>query len=137
MANTTPLDRFMAKVCIAEESGCWQWTGALKANGYGSFCAGGRNSVTYAHRWSYEHHIGRIPDGFHIDHLCRNRACVNPGHLEPVTARTNLLRGEGLTARRAAQTHCGNGHEFTEDNVYVKPNGCRDCRQCRHARRPR
>lgn len=135
MLKPTALDRFAAKYRIDPETGCWVWTGATKSNGYGSFGAGGRGGTVYAHRWSYEHHVGPIADGLHVDHLCRNRACVNPAHLEPVTARVNLLRGEGVTASRAAQTHCKRGHPYDEANTYVKPNGSRDCRACRRIRR--
>lgn len=81
--------RFWAKV--DKQSDCWVWTGAIKPNGYGTFGAG--KKTCYAHRWAYEHVVGSIPDGMHIDHLCRNRACVNPAHLEPVSSAVNVNRG--------------------------------------------
>jgi hypothetical protein len=84
-----------------------------------------------AHRWSWEKVNGSVPDDLHIDHLCRNRACVNPAHLEPVTRRENILRGVGITAQNARKTHCKNGHEFTEANTYIRPGGHRGCRECR------
>lgn len=66
-----------------------------------------------------------------MDHLCRNRACCNPHHLEPVDNRTNLMRGDTHAAHNAAKTHCVRGHEFTEANTYVVPRGGRACRKCR------
>lgn len=127
----TPAEpRFWAKVDKSGE--CWEWTASLKPNGYGSFVFEGR--TWYAHRLAYTLARGEIPHGLQLDHLCRNRACVNPDHLEPVTCRVNLLRGETLTAARAAQTHCVNGHEFTPATTYIKPNGCRNCIPCQLAR---
>lgn len=125
------IDRFMPKITVNPASGCWEWTGARKGNGYGNFSAGGVGSTVIAHRWSYEHFVGPIPEGLQIDHLCRNRRCVNPDHLEAVTCRTNLLRGETQTARRAAVTHCPQGHPYDAENTYIRPGGGRDCMECR------
>lgn len=91
----TVLERFWVKVRVTE-SGCWTWTGSVSEKGYALFAIPGRASKR-AHRWSYEHFVGPIPDGMQLDHLCRNRACVNPAHLEPVTNRENTIRG--LVAR--------------------------------------
>jgi hypothetical protein len=114
---------------------CWNWTGALD-NGYGRFQGGPRGSKVHrAHRLAYELLVGPIPEGLVLDHLCRNRRCVNPDHLEPVTNRINVLRGEGWAASRARQTHCIHGHEFTPANTYVDPKrGTRGCRECRRGR---
>jgi len=108
---------------------CWLWAAPDASLGYGQFWIGTRK--VYAHRWIYEFCVGSIPDGLQIDHLCRVRHCVNPDHLEPVTVRENILRGEGLPARLARQTHCKWGHEFTEENTYRSSrHGCRNCRAC-------
>lgn len=121
------VDRFAAR--IADDEGCWIWTGALNASGYGTFNPD-RNKV-YAHRWSYEHHVSPIPDGLDLDHLCRTPSCVNPWHLEPVTRRVNQRRGDTFAATYAATTHCVNGHAFDEANTYFRPdNGHRKCRAC-------
>ncbi|MEV0115551.1 HNH endonuclease signature motif containing protein [Streptomyces sp. NPDC050844] len=126
-------DRFLAKVA-AGNGGCWHWTGHIKPNGYGQVTVGGRKFN--AHRFAYEALRGPIPDGLVIDHLCRNRRCVNPDHLEPVTHQTNALRGIGPTARNAKATHCVRGHDFDAANTYITPNGARQCRACHaaHAR---
>lgn len=123
--------RFFSKVHMT--SACWVWTAADNGNGYGVFWTGERN--TYAHRFSYEAMVAPIPAGLQIDHLCRNRACVRPEHLEPVTCRENLLRGDTRTAREAAQTHCIRGHGFTVANTYRYPGtGKRECRTCNRDR---
>lgn len=124
--------RFWAKVDRAS-SGCWNWTDKLDREGYGRLRDGG--TIKAAHRFAYELLVGEIATGLVIDHLCRNRACVNPEHLEPVTDQVNILRGVSLSARRAAQTHCKRGHEFTTENTYLwtdrRGRTGRICRTCR------
>ena len=134
MAPTAPglLPRFWAKVTEDDSSGCWLWTGAIGSRGYAHFRVDGRTVV--GHRLAYEALVGDIPAGLVIDHLCRNRSCVNPWHLEPVPERINILRGEALSAQRARQTHCKRGHEFTPENTYVWQTA-RICRPCAAARR--
>lgn len=126
--------RFLEKTAPAA-NGCIEWTGGLNGVGYGQFYRGkkhaGDTGKIYAHRWSYEFFVGPIPEGLHLDHLCRNPKCVNPEHLEPVTCRENLLRGTGVSARHAVKTHCPAGHPYAGDNLYRHPTkGQRYCRTC-------
>jgi hypothetical protein len=123
-------ERFAMKVTMVRDNpaACWPWEGAKDGKGYGRFWLKGRDHP--AHRISYEMAHGYIPDDLEIDHLCRNRSCVNPAHLEPVTTRENLLRGKTLAARNAKATVCVNGHPFTAANTYPW-RGKRLCRTCR------
>lgn len=127
--------RFAEKVFVNEFTGCWIWRGCTGEGGYGQFQAadlsGAPNCVQPVHRVAYESFYGPIPEGLDLDHLCSRRNCVNPRHLEPVTRRENLMRGDTIPARKAAQTHCGKGHEFTLENTYMQKNGTRNCRICR------
>lgn len=106
---------------VDKTDSCWLWIGPLRANGYGMY------NHRPAHRVTYELLVGPIPDGLHIDHLCRVRHCVNPDHLEPVTQAENNRRAG------AAKTHCPRDHEYTPENTYNK-NGSRMCRTCHRDR---
>lgn len=128
----TPADRFWPKV--AKSPGCWNWTAGLDSKGYGQFRVSTQQKIV-AHRFAYELLVGPIPAGLQLDHLCRNRQCVNPDHLEPVDSRTNTLRGEGPTAQHARKTHCCHGHELTDDNVRRTKRGARVCLTCERGRR--
>jgi hypothetical protein len=132
-ARGTPTERFWIAVGQPPATGCWPWRGKMHPEGYGQISVNGRPE--WAHRLAYSLLVGRIPEGLQIDHLCRNRACVNPAHLEPVTARENTLRGEGAGARNARKTHCVRGHEFTPENTVVDARGHRSCLACRASRR--
>jgi hypothetical protein len=111
----------------AELGNCWVWTGYVMPSGYGFWQANGNK--TSAHRYAYELANGTIQTGLHIDHLCRNRACVRGEHLEAVTQAENNRRA-GPT-RVANKTHCPGGHAYAGENLYIAPNGQRVCRTCR------
>ena len=149
--------RFFSRVRI-QKNGCWEWTGSTAGYGYGKFHLNTKPKSTskLAHRFSYEMSEGEIPPGMTIDHVCRNRKCVNPDHLDCVTQQENWMKGNGrealkkanealppgeLQARahraslraaeiKRAQTHCKRGHEFTPENTSVRERGTRGCRTC-------
>lgn len=118
---------------VTEDGDCVVWTAAKDFNGYGKVALDGR--AVYVHRAAWVAAHGRdVPEGLTIDHLCRNRACVRPDHLEAVTHKVNVLRGETVPARRKAQTHCLRGHELAGDNVKISARGERICLACRLAK---
>jgi len=130
--RTPAIDRVLARAKEDPATGCWVVTPATHGAGYAVVGRGGQHGgVVYCHRVTYDYFIHEIPAGLEIDHLCRNRACCNPWHLEPVTTRVNVLRGVGVSARAAAATHCPSGHAYDETNTYRNPNtGSRLCRAC-------
>lgn len=120
---------------------CWEWVAAKQIAGYGVFQIGYK--IYMAHRVSWTLVNTQIPENLQVDHLCRVRHCVNPAHLEPVTGKENIRRGDtGLktAAWHKAKTHCPHGHEYTEENIYRQPQKdclsgyCRVCRECERLR---
>lgn len=136
MRRRTPaIERLLARIDI-NERGCWVFSPPAR-NGYGYIGVtnedGSKRNVL-THRLAYETIVGPIPVGLEIDHLCRNRACCNPDHLEPVTRSVNTLRGDSpalARQRRLSRTHCKNGHPFEGDNLRLTPKGVRMCVTCR------
>lgn len=126
----SPMTRFL-ELTSFDSDGCWVWDGNVFATGYGQFSS---NRKTYlAHRWIMLFIHGSIPEGLVVDHLCRNRRCVNPSHLEIVTQSVNVRRGmtPAVTrARQAAKTHCPKGHPYSGANLYTSGSNYRMCRTC-------
>lgn len=119
-----PEDWFFRHV-TEDPDGCWNYHPVHPVTGYAEFTVGKGTRRVLAHRWSYGHFIAPIPAGLEIDHLCKNTACVNPWHLEPVTHEVNTQRGVGTADA------CVNGHPYDASNTHVRPNGHRQCRTCR------
>ncbi len=119
-------ERFWAKV--SKTRTCWVWTATTLPTGYGRFRYQGR--LQLAHRVAYMLEVGPIPDGYTIDHLCRNRACVRPSHLDAVPWLENIRRMPKESHNNARKTHCNQGHEFTTENTRITSEGRRICRTC-------
>lgn len=132
MARRTPIaSRLWAKVAWGSPLDCWEWTGAKNPAGYGRVWDG--DKMVLAHRAAWEIVIAPLSDDVDLDHLCRNPACVNPAHLDPVDHRENVLRGVGATAQNARKEECVNGHPFTPENTIIRryTSGRLPSRQCR------
>lgn len=126
--------RFMAKI-RKDQSGCWLWNAAKDADGYGVFYLHGKNPR--AHRASLALHGVDIPPGTVVDHICRNRSCVNPSHLRPVDRLTNVHENSSAPAHlNSLKTHCLRGHALAGENLWTRRDGRRYCRAC-HALRQR
>jgi hypothetical protein len=127
------LTRLLAKIHIDPTAGCWEFTGCrLRGSGYGRIGWDGRLWLT--HRVTYTLMVGPIPDDLEIDHLCKNKPCCNPAHLEAVTRSENLRRGtqgDHLAAFELAKTHCPARHPYDAANTYFTPRGHRQCRICK------
>ncbi len=133
ISTASDLDRFVQKIDFTDHKPCWQWTGASiqgrRSGRYGVLRF--RKSLPLAHRVSYLALVGSIPEGLTIDHLCRNSLCVNPDHLEPVTMRENILRGDSACAKNARKTHCPRGHLLpTLSKVSANGKRRRRCAPC-------
>lgn len=131
--NERVAQRVFGRILIDAETGCWEWVGSLNDDGYAQFALSHTFTKRVA-RFLYEEEYGPLDPSIHLDHLCRNRPCVNPAHLDPVTPRVNILRGVGPTAINARREYCTNGHDLSDPDVlYVRPNGWRQCRVCQSA----
>lgn len=119
-------------VVIDDDTGCWNWSGKLNQDGYGRLTINRSDERKdwLAHRFVYTFYRGDIEGEMTLDHICRNRRCVNPDHLEEVTIGVNLLRGNTFQAANKKKTHCKRGHPLSGDNLY-KNSGRRHCRECR------
>jgi len=106
---------------------CWYWVAVLSGNGYGQFWLNGKMKL--AHILSYEDKFGKTPDGLELNHICRNRKCCNPDHLEAITHSENIQKGISVNRNK---THCPQGHEYNEENTYIRSNrNHRECRICK------
>lgn len=124
----TNTERFWNRVTTSD--GCWLWNGQKTHNGYGTASLAGTTQM--AHRIAYQLLVGPIPEGLTLDHLCKTKLCVRPEHLEPVTLRENILRGDCPTAKNARKTECFRGHPLVGDNVMVDKRRGRTCRTCKN-----
>lgn len=128
------LVRFLEKFAVDERTGCWNWIASCQPSGYGQMTvekAPSVPTVTTAHRISFEVFVGPIPEDLTVDHLCRNRRCVNPAHLEVVTNKENILRGTSPVAINKRKTHCPKGHPLSGRNIAFAKSGSRICRACK------
>ena len=127
----TESERFWKKV--RKTKTCWLWTAVKSEGGYGQFHVKGSGKTrkrSQAHRFAYEEVNGRIPDGLSLDHRCRVRACVNPGHLRPMPIRDNTLLGDGPSARNNRKRFCSHGHPLSGENLILRKEGGRKCKAC-------
>ena len=122
-------ERFWRRVKVAGPASCWLYLGGVTSAGYGAFYRAGQKQIL-AHRWVYELLVGPIPEGLTIDHLCKQKRCVNPAHLQAVSLVENVMRGNALPALNARKTHCPVGHPYDLVNTYFYRGRNRKCRIC-------
>jgi len=128
------IDRFYSKLSGNPVTQCWEFNGNPDADGYGYIRY--RNFTYRIHRFSYLLFQGEIPKNHVVDHLCKNRKCCNPEHLEAVSHKENMVRGDtGRNNHQTLKTHCPKGHEYTDSNTYINPKGSRECRICKSINR--
>lgn len=128
------MQRFFSKIKFNEKTTCWDWMASTDKDGYGQFWL--NKKYHKAHRVSYELIKGVLTKGLTLDHLCKNKKCCNPEHLEQVSIQTNLKRAfHQISTINSKKTHCNNGHEFTPDNTYITPLGKRQCNECQRQRK--
>ena len=125
--------RFQNKT--VKDGECLRWIGSICSSGYGQISIDGR--MVMAHRFSYEYHVRSLVPGEQLDHLCRNRWCVNHEHLEPVSSRENTRRGNNFVSEYMSRDHCSSGHKYTPENLTYRPSGARVCRECARERNRR
>jgi len=126
------IERFLKKLVVSQvnfynNTACWEWIGYTSRD-YAQIMTNGK--VIHIHRFIYEYYYGEIEPKLTIDHLCRNRTCANPLHLEQVTCRENILRGVGIAALNSQKTHCPQGHEYTPENIVGIHYHHRQCKRC-------
>lgn len=122
---------YLRSRCVVTENGCWLWQGCISDGRYGSLKYKGR--IRRAHCVTYELSVGPVPDNLELDHTCKVTTCINPEHLEPVTHKVNVQRGDlkHVSGKRyAAQTHCIHGHPYEPHNLYLDKKGHKSCRTC-------
>ncbi len=125
---------FLSKA-VKTPSGCLEWTGYLDKDGYGKFGMWGMWDETHCHRISYKMFKGEIDEGMVVDHVCRNRKCINPDHLRLVTPRQNVLENSnGVAAKNKKKKVCKRGHLLTGENVRIDERGNRWCYECHRER---
>lgn len=130
-------DRLRVRTVVDPDSGCWEWTGKATKKGYGMVKRERSRSHVMVYRLTYEMFVAAIPDGYVIDHLCRNPRCLRPDHLEAVTQADNVHRGRSHVNIQALRTHCPQGHPLHGDNLYVQMRrgiAHRSCLTCRRNR---
>jgi len=130
---TPPIARFWQKV-KKTENGCWRWTAYIDSDGYGRFYWQSGRTAGLAHQFSYAFFKAPLDPTLTVDHVCRNRWCVNPDHLRQISGYQNILIGEGASAVNARKTRCKRGHAFSSNNTRIASDGSRVCLICEKER---